>query len=293
VLGGALTIAIAGAFVKEALDRGGEPESLLTVRYLMAAALLGIPLIATGSLPRSKRGLLLAFAIGLTMWIVGSLEFEALDRLPLSVVIVILFISPIWIALYSRLVRGEHLGWQRYIAFLVVLTGIVLLVGPKFDDYDLLGVGFALVSSLGWASILILIDSGRRAGDFSPPAVVGTAVIVAGAIALCVEPSALQNEFGESDRLLYVLGLGVAGAIALWLFSLGMRESHVFDVVVVGASEPLFAVVLGATFFDERLGPAQLFGILLVAAGVITVIRSDRQPWRPRSRTGASRQKQP
>jgi drug/metabolite transporter (DMT)-like permease len=141
VLGSALTIAISGALVKEALNRGGEPESLLTMRYLMAAAPLGIPAIVTRSLPSSRRGLFLGCAIGLTMWIVGSFEFEALDRLPLSVVIVLLFISPVWVALYSRLVRGERLGWQRHVGFLVVFTGIVLLVGPKFEEYDLLGGG--------------------------------------------------------------------------------------------------------------------------------------------------------
>jgi drug/metabolite transporter (DMT)-like permease len=278
VLGSALTIAISGALVKEALNRGGEPESLLSVRYLMAAVLLGLPLIAAGHYPRSRRGLLLAGAIGVTMWTVGSMEFVALDRLPLSVVIVLLFISPVWVALYSRLVRGERLGWQRHVAFLVVFIGIVLLVGPKFEEYDLLGVALAIGSSLGWALILILIDSGRRTGDFSAPAAVGTAVVVAGAIGLIAEPGALANELGEPDRLPYVLGFGVAGALALRLFSLGMQQSHVFDVVVVGASEPMFAVVLGATFFDERLGPAQLLGIVLVAAGVIAVIRSGRDP---------------
>lgn len=272
-----MAIAVTGLLVKEAMARGGEPEALLTVRYVVAGLLLGVPLILAGSFPRSTRAKLLTFAIGLAMFTTGSLEFEALSRLPLSVVIVILFISPLWVALYSWVVRRERLGWQRLLAFAAALAGVVLLVGPRSGEYDLVGVVLALCSSLLWASILILIDSGSRVRDFSPPTAIGTAAAIAGAIALVMEPGALQAELDAPARVPYVLALGLTGALAMGLLAWGMRGHHIFDVALVSASEPLFAVLLGAAILDERLEPAQLAGILLIAAGVVTIIRSDRR----------------
>jgi drug/metabolite transporter (DMT)-like permease len=208
------------------------------------------------------------------MWAGGSCEFEALARVPLSVVIVILFISPLWIALHSWLFRHERLGWQRHAAFATVFAGIVLLVGPAIGDYNLLGLAFALGSSFIWAGILLMIDVGRGQG-FAPPLAIGWGAVVAGAIALAVHPGAAGAELGDSERAPYVIAVGLTAALSFALLALGMRSHHVFDVVVVAASEPLFAVLLGAVFLDERLEAAQLLGVLLVATGVVMIARAD------------------
>jgi drug/metabolite transporter (DMT)-like permease len=215
------------------------------------------------------------------MWLGGSLEFQALSRVPLSVVIVILFVSPLWIALHSRIVRGERLGWLRHGAFAAVFAGIVLLVGPAFGDYDLVGLACALGSSLAWAGILLLIDSGKDVRDCSPPVAIGAGAIVAGLVAIVAQPTAVEVEFAEAGRVLYVLGVGLTAAVAFGLLALGMRGHHVFDVVVVSASEPLFAVLLGAVFLGERLSVVQLAGVLLVTAGVVMIARAEPAEPRP------------
>jgi drug/metabolite transporter (DMT)-like permease len=273
-----MAIAVTGVLVKEALARGGQPGTLLTVRYVMAGATLGLPLLLVGLFPRSSRAVVLALAIGIAMWLGGSFEFEALSRVPLSVVIVILFISPLWVALHSRIVRREQLGWQRHAAFAAVFTGVVLLVGPALGDYDLLGLACALGSSFVWAGILILIDEGGSVEGFSPLIAIGAGTAVAGLIALAFHPTAIETELGDQQRTLYVLGIGLTAALSFGLLALGMRGHHVFDVIVVSASEPLFAVVLGAAILDETLKAAQLLGVFLVALGVVLIARAQAPP---------------
>jgi drug/metabolite transporter (DMT)-like permease len=270
VLAAAFATACMGLFAKEALERGSDPRSLLALRYLATGVLLGLPVLIARALPLgSRRARLRALAIGIGMFFGGLCEIEALARLPLSVVIVIIFISPLWLALYSRAVRGERLGAARQLAFGLVFAGIVCLVGPALGDYDTVGLLYALGSSFAWAGILLGIEAGDGAEDFSPPVAVACGAIVAGAIALLTAPAGVVDELGHGERLPWFLGLGLAATIGFGLISLAMRDQHVFDVSVVAATEPLFAVLIGAVALGERLSALQLAGIVLIAAGVM------------------------
>jgi drug/metabolite transporter (DMT)-like permease len=272
VLVAAFATACMGLFAKEALERGSDPRSLLALRYLATGALLGLPLLIAKALPpRSPLARHRALAIGVGMFVGGLSEIEALARLPLSVVIVIIFISPLWLALHSRVVRGERLGAGRQLAFALVFAGIVCLVGPAVGDYDLIGLLYALGSSFAWAGILLGIDASDDAGDLSPPVAVATGALVAATIAVLTTPLGVVEELGHADRLPWFLGLGVAATIGFGLISLAMRDQHVFDVSVVAATEPLFAVLLGAAALDERLSALQLLGVAAIAAGVTLI----------------------
>lgn len=277
VLVAAFATACMGLFAKEALERGSDPRSLLALRYLAVGALLGVPLLISrafpfGSRPARRR----ALAIGAGMFFGGLCEIEALARLPLSVVIVIIFISPLWLALYSRAVRGERLGVGRQLSFALVFAGIVCLVGPALGDYDLVGLLYALGSSFAWAGILLGIEASDDVEGFSPPVAVATGALVAAAIALLTAPVGVVDELGHGDRLPWFVGLGVAATIGFGLISLAMRDQHVFDVSVVAATEPLFAVLLGAAALGERLSLVQLLGVVSIAAGVTLIASAGR-----------------
>lgn len=277
VLVAAFATACMGLFAKEALERGSDPRSLLALRYLAVAVLLGLPLLIARAFPlRSRRARRRALAIGVAMFIGGLCEIEALARLPLSVVIVIIFISPLWLALYSRAVRGERLGVGRQLAFAFVFAGIVCLVGPAIGDYDLIGLLYALGSSFAWAGILLGIEASDDIEGFSPPVAVAIGAVVAAAIALLTAPIGVVDELGHGDRLPWFLGLGVAATIGFGLISLAMRDQHVFDVSVIAATEPLFAVLLGAAALDERLSAVQLLGIVAIALGVTLIATAGR-----------------
>ncbi len=277
VLCAALSTAVMGVLAKKAFEQGSEAGSLLAVRYLLSAVLLGIPLLAVRAYPfRSRRAHALVIAIGVGMVIGGTFEFSALDRLPLSIVIVILFTSPLWILLHTRIVRRQRLGAERQLAFASVLVGIVLLVGLKLGDYDGLGLLFAFGSSVVWATILVLVGEAGEVEGFSPGAAIAAGAVVAGVLALCLHPGAPSAELGDPDRTWLVVGVGVTAALGFGLLALGMTNQHVFDVSVVAATEPLFAAALSALFLGERLTAWQLLGVALVAVGVVLIARADQ-----------------
>jgi drug/metabolite transporter (DMT)-like permease len=278
VLVAALSTACMGVFIKEALARGSDPQALMTVRYVIVGVLLGLPLLIRRSLPASRSARRRALAVGVCMFFGGSFEIRALSVLPLGVVVVILFLSPLWIALYSRLVRGERLGFVRQLSFVLVFTGIVCLVGPALGRYDVGGLFFALGSSFLWAAILLGIQDPDAWEGYSPSIAIASAAAAAAVLAVVVQPLALSGEFGHPDRVPWLLATGASAALGFGLLGLGMRGQHVFDVAVVSATEPPFAVLLGAVILGERLSAVQLLGVVLVAVGVALIASTYQDP---------------
>lgn len=281
VLTAAISTAGMGLFAKQALREGSDAQALLAVRYVLTGLILGLPLLITRSFPTKPGAQTRALIIGVAMFLGGACEFEALSRLPLSVVIVILFVSPLWVALYSRLVRGQRLGLERQAAFAAVFVGICLLVGPKLGEYDPVGLLAALGSSFIWAGILLTIQSPRNLEDLPAPVAIASGAVVACCVAFLVQPGAVIAEFEATDRLGWLIAVGLAAALGFGLLALGMRGQNVFDVSVIAATEPLFAAVLGAIFLGERLSALQLLGIALVATGVILIARAKEGPPTP------------
>jgi drug/metabolite transporter (DMT)-like permease len=286
VLGSAVTAAVTSVLARQALEHGSTPATLLAVRYAIAALVLGVPLIALRSLPRSRRALGMSAAVGVLMLIGGTCEFEAIARLPVAIVIVILCANPLWVLLHTRIVRGQRLGLRRQLSFVAVLAGVVMLVGPRLDDYDVLGLALAVGASVSWGACLLLMQGAARIDGFSTPAAVAAGSVVAGTFALALHPGALDAEILHGPNPGLVTALGVTGAISFGLLALGLRGQHVFDVSVVAATEPLFVAALAAIFLDEQLAAWQLVGMLLVVAGVAWLSRDERLPLMPRAGAG-------
>jgi drug/metabolite transporter (DMT)-like permease len=278
VLGGAIAAAVTSVLAKQALEHGSTPDSLLVIRYLITGLVLAVPLVATRSFPRSRRAFGLSAAIGAGLAIGGTCEFEAIARVPVSVVIVILCSAPVWVALHTRIHRRQRIGPARRLSFVMVFTGVVLLVGPELDTYDALGLALSVAASVSWAACLILMQEASAVRGFSAPAAVASGGIVAGAATLLLNPGAIDAELIGGPHPWLALALGLTAATVFGLISLGMRAQHAFDVSVVASSEPLFVAALAAVFLGERLGAWQVAGIVVVAVGLGWLSRDEALP---------------
>lgn len=278
----ALATALVGVLAKEALRGGDSALDVLTARYVCAGLVLAVPVLIIGR-PRSafvtRRRMLLLGLAATAMCFGGIAEFEALARLPLPVVIVIVFISPAWVAFYSRLVRGERIGSRRLLAFGGVICGITLVVGVKWSSYDPFGVLCALGSSVILAGFLILAD--ELVDLLGPLTAMGMTTFGAGLLAFAITPGAPARTIEASGTLPDVIGVGLLSAAAFLFLSAGLERGHVFDISVIGAAEPLFVTVLAALTLGENLSALQVFGGALVVLGVVALATAPVQHPRP------------
>jgi len=146
--GGALTVSDA---VTKWLTASLPVGEILFVRALVVAVLIFAIVSRGGSLDgiRVSRwrniGARSVLAVCSTFLIVSSLA-----RLPLNEVIAILFVGPLFVAVLAPLLLGERVSLQRWLAVLVGFTGMLIMVRPGSDAFQLaalLPVAAALVAA--------------------------------------------------------------------------------------------------------------------------------------------------
>ncbi|QIN85251.1 EamA family transporter [Rubrobacter tropicus] len=188
--------------------------------------------------------------------------YLAIDRIPLGVAVTLEFLGPLGVAVAGsrRLLDGL---WVVFAA-----TGIVLLAPLDVlggNDLDPVGVAFALLAGVLWASYILL--SARVGGVFPG----GTGLV----ISLCVGTLLLlpigisDGGYALLDPKLLLAGLGVAllsSAVpySLELEALRKLPTRVFGVLM--SLEPAVAALVGFLVLDELLGIRAV-----VAIGLVTV----------------------
>ena len=146
--GGALTVSDAATKWLTASLPIGE---ILFVRALIVVAVILLVVRRSGSFAGLRIGRLRnvatrsLLAVGSTFLIVASLA-----QLPLSEVIAILFVGPLFIAVLSGPLLGERVSIHRWLAVLTGFTGMLIIVRPGSDTFQvaaLLPVVAALVAA--------------------------------------------------------------------------------------------------------------------------------------------------
>lgn len=109
-----------------------------------------------------RRGILGAFGLIFYMY---SVKF-----LPLSIVVVIILMKPLWLIILGRLFYNENFGLPHFFMVISCFLGLFLIIQPAFlfnnieiEIYDrksfILGIFFGIISSLSGAVVLLTITS--------------------------------------------------------------------------------------------------------------------------------------
>jgi drug/metabolite transporter (DMT)-like permease len=257
--------------VRLAYDEGAEPVPMQAVRFTgggtVFAVLLAVLLVRRrGRVPWA--GLGLGAAAGLVLYVGARAEFEGLARLPAAVLVLLIFMAPIWVALAERVIWRRRAGRLTIVAVALVVGGVALMVGLP-GSLDAAGVAFGIVASITFAAFFVIMDRSRA---YAPTALTLSAALTFGALAaLAQSPGALEQSLGDPD----VAPFAVAIAVSLWgwgLFAmLGLGLVTPTTAAIVSAAEPVFVALLALLLLDEGLGANQIAGGAVVMAGVLTV----------------------
>ena len=257
---------------KLAYDAGASPPSLFAARVVVAGAVLS-PLALRRTRRVARGSLLLAGGAGLAFAAAGFLEFEALSRLPASVVVTIVFASPLWIWLAVWAVSGRPPGRGGLALFGIVAAGLALLVrGPVHARFDLVGVAIALSASMLFAAVFLLLEALVRSE--SGPWGVASIAIAAAVVAGCLHGHGAVEVLSDAATRPHALGVGVLTATSLLLLAAGMRRTRAFAAAVITGVEPVAATLLAAIVLGEAVGPVQAIGGLAVIVGVTGIART-------------------
>lgn len=84
-----------------------------------------------------------------------NLAFYSLTILPLTTVTVLFFTVPLFVTLLARPILGEEVGWRRILATLVGFLGVLVIMNPTTDGFDM-RLLIPVVSSAFFSTSLVL-----------------------------------------------------------------------------------------------------------------------------------------
>lgn len=278
-------------FGKLAYDEGVSPQSLVLLRFVMAAALL-IVVTAVRALG-SRRQLLPASApgrrtrlvmTGLALGGVGyalqaTLYFSALERIDAALVALVLYTYPVLVTLAAVLLGRDRLTPARLAALVVSTLGTLLvLIGAGAVGFDGMGVVLAFAAALTYTAYILVADA---TVPHVPPMVLTTLVMTGAALTLSartVLTGGIDLDISARGWFWIACIAVVSTVIASTAFFAGMQRTGPSIASILSTFEPVATATLAALLLEEFLTPLQLIGGGLVLTSVVLVQLRERTP---------------
>jgi inner membrane transporter RhtA len=211
-----------------------------------------------------------AIPFGICLGLMNAVFYLSLARIPLGLAVTIEFVGPLGVAVFGSR-RPLDLVW-------VVMAGVgIALIAPwSGSGVDPLGVLYALLAGLCWATYIVL---GARLSRL----VRGGAAVSAGMVVatLTILPMVLASGglSGVTPRLALAAAavalFSSAVPYALELSALRAMPTRTFSILM--SLEPAVAALCGLIFLGEQLGGMQWLAIALVIGASLGATVMSRQ----------------
>lgn len=290
VVASAISFGSGGLFARPAYAAGIDWLTLMAWRFLLAGGLAWLVVLASPSRRRALRTMprrMVLTSIGLGLYYLSNTAtyFAGITTTPLSLSALIVYVYPPIVAVLALRFGRPLEGRRAWTALAIAVLGVVLAVGGiDASQMPPLG-GLLLVIASPLLYSVWIIMAARHSGETSDAvgsqtegasnaSAVGAVMLSSTGVAywaIClavghpVLPAAIPTGAWPG-----ILGVGVvAGWIAVQAFYAGAQRVGAAQASLVSTVEPLWTIVAAGILFGERLGPIQLFGGLLILAGVV------------------------
>jgi drug/metabolite transporter (DMT)-like permease len=296
--------AVSGPAGKFLFQHGMTPHQLVQLRVTLASTLLFLWLFLRhrSLLIISSKDILYFAVLGvLGMAMVQFTYFFAISKIKVAAAILLQYLAPTLIALYSVVIAREKLTRLTLIAIIGATAGCYLVVGAySLDLFSLnkMGVIGGLCAALSFAFYSIYGERGMR--RYSPWTVLFYALFAAALFwnlahfAWSGAPppfSSFRQGYSvvQWTWIFYIVVFGTAVPFGLYFEGISLIRST--RASITATLEPILAGVVSYLFLNETMQPLQLLGGTLVIASVIVLqLRQefdDKAPSFIRARTQA------
>jgi drug/metabolite transporter (DMT)-like permease len=281
---GAASFAMSGPLAKGLITAGWTAGSAVTVRVLVAAAVLVVPaamaMRGRWHLVRANLGLILAYGL---VAVAGCqlAYFNAVDHLQVGVALLIEFTCPVAVLGWTWWRHQQRPSRRTATGAVLAIAGLVLVLDlTSGTDVDAVGLGWAFGSMICAAVYWILSadeDNGLpgialAAGGMT---IGGLALLVAGLVGiipLAASRADVELAGANAPWWVAVLLLGALTAGLAYVLSIeGSRRLGSRLGSFVGLAEAVFGVVFAWLLLSETPVPVQVLGGALILLGVVGV----------------------
>lgn len=256
-------------------EDGINANSVLFYRFALAVVMLGVLMAARRkSLKVSRRELSLLCALGVVFSTSSITLYFSFCFMDAGIASTLLFVYPVMVAVIMALLFKERLPAVSVFAIMLALSGIAMLYhGDGGATLSTRGVMLVMFSSLSYAVYIVVVNkSPLRMSSMK----LTFYVLFFGMLTVLTNSfiTGLHIQMLTTPRMwscAFMLAL-LPTVFSLVLMTISVHETGSTPTAVMGALEPLTAVVIGVAVFGEQLTPRLAAGIVLILTAVIMII---------------------
>lgn len=246
-------------------------------------------LIASGAIVfflfYQKERLRISFREGLIMSLLGILYalsaeflFLAYDYLSPGIASTIFFSYPIIVALVLILFYKEKLTIPTLLSLLLVVAGVGVLSIKKGEALNYIGLGISLLGALVYALYILIVNkvriesSGVKISFYS---MLFSSLYFLIKSLLLRESIIISSWTLAGDLTLFAI---ITTSLSLVTLVYAVRYIGSTPTAIMGAFEPIVAVLISVGLFGEQLTPSLVIGGMVIITGVLIDILFRKHP---------------
>ena len=260
-------------------DGGMNANSVLLFRYLLSLPMLAVMARVRGrSLRLPRHSIVPVCILGVLMGMSSLSLFVSYNYMNAGVASTLLFVYPVMVAMLMILCFGERFKASTAICLALMAAGLLLMMrtdgGPGISMFGCVAVG---VSSLTYAIYIVMTNVSKAVKGIPTLALLfwellsGSMVFVF-MVALGT-PLTLPSDIWQWGGVTALALLPTA--VSLTCTTMAIQSIGSTPTAILGALEPVTAVVLSVVVLGQGLTPREMAGGLLIVAATTLVVAGD------------------
>lgn len=277
VLGASLW-GVMGIFVRELSSIGYSSFDTSFIRCICAGVVFFIIKAVKNPqiLKIDFKGLIISCLYGLVAYGLSFTSYGiSVERIPIAVATVLMFMSPIWVALLGLVIFKEKLKKDKVITIFVCILGAALVsnvVGVKGQSLDMLGILAGAFNGFGVALQIMVpryfADRYQR-DTMLLYGFLGAAV----GLAFFTDFSVIGASFTQGNIPLNIFNIFGIGVLCTMVANVSVVNSTLYidstTVSILSALEVVIGAVVGIVVFHEHMMALQVIGAFIVVFGAL------------------------
>ena len=260
-------------------DDGMNTDSVLLFRYLLAIPIIAVMILIRGrSFAVERRHAAPLAVMGMLMAFSSLALFMSYRHMDAGIASTLLFVYPIMVALLMALLFRERLPLATVLCIAAALGGISLLYkGSDGAVLSTAGTLWVVSSALAYAIYIVGVN---RSGLKDVATLTVTFHVLSWGVLLFVVRLCMTGGLTLPDKWYLwanLVSLAVfPTAISLICTTSAIQYIGSTPTAILGALEPVTAVLIGVTVFGERLTVREIAGLVLIIGAVTMVVGGSR-----------------
>lgn len=269
-------------FAKPLMQAGVPVDTMLSFRYLLAVAILGMWLLFRHESFRVNAAQLVRLCIlGVLFGFSSLLLFLSYNYIPAGLATTIVFLYPVLVAIIMVFLK-VYPTLQVWLSIVLTFIGVLVLSRPSGGvSFSVAGLLLAGGSALAYAMYLVIVNRSRRLRTVSNHVLTFFALLI-GSLLFVIRSLFSGEDFMQGVGGWYcwmnLVGLAVFPTlVSLLTLAVATRLIGATRTSVLGVFEPVTAIAVGSLFFGESLTLNVIVGICITLFAVTFMVLSDKK----------------